>query len=184
MSTGTLLAHSQSISPYTQASRPQWYAVMTRAKHERVVADRLRERALESFLPTIKQTHRWSDREKLVDVPLFSCYVFVKLQLTNELYYRVCNLDGVFRFVGSGTVGTPIPDEQIESVQTLLAQKVAWAVHPFLDIGQRVRIRGGSMDGVEGILVAREGDRKLVVSIDAIQRSMAVRIEGYDLEPA
>jgi hypothetical protein len=69
-------------------------------------------------------------------------------------------------------------------VQAVVSQKLSWSVYPFLNIGQRVRIRGGSMDGVEGILVARDRDRKLVVSIDAIQRSMAVQIEGYDLEPA
>jgi transcription antitermination factor NusG len=106
------------------------------------------------------------------------------MQMTNEMFYRVANLDGVFRFVGTGSVGTPIPDDQIEAVQAVVSQKLPWSIYPFLNIGQRVRIRGGSMDGVEGILVARDGDRKLVVSIDAIQRSMAVQIEGYDLEPA
>jgi transcription antitermination factor NusG len=166
------------------SEQPRWYAVMTRAKHERVVGERMRERGLETFLPTIKQTHRWSDRDKVVEVPLFSCYAFVKMQMTNEMFYRVANLDGVFRFVGTGSVGTPIPDDQIEAVQAVVSQKLPWSIYPFLNIGQRVRIRGGSMDGVEGILVARDGDRKLVVSIDAIQRSMAVQIEGYDLEPA
>jgi len=184
MTTCSQLSESASVAAFVQPDQPQWYAVMTRSRHEKVVVERMRERGLETFLPTIMQTHRWSDREKSVEVPLFGCYVFVKLHLTNELYYRVCNVDGVSRFVGIGKEGTPIPSEQIEAVQTLVNQKIPWSAYPFLNIGQRVRIRGGSMDGVEGILVARDGDRKLVVSIDAIQRSMAVRIEGYDLEPA
>jgi len=108
----------------------------------------------------------------------------VRVPLTNENYYRVCNLDGVVRLVGAAREGTPIPDEQINAVQALVSQNVPWSAYPFLSIGQRVRIRGGAMDGVEGILVARDGDRRLVISIDAIQRSMAISIEGYNLEAA
>jgi hypothetical protein len=65
----------------------------------------------------------------------------------------------------------------------LITQQLPWSYHPFLKIGQRVRIRGGSLDGVEGILSARNGDDTLIVSVDAIQRSLAVRIQGYDVEP-
>src|SRR3954468_3298553 len=181
MSSCSMASVSTSAEPLAQPEQPRWYAVMTRAKHEKVVAQRLRDRGMETFLPTITQTHRWSDREKQVEVPLFGCYVFVKVNLTNESFYRVSNLDGVFRIVGSRAEGTPsIPDEQIEAIEKLLEQKVSWSMHPFLRVGQRVRIRGGSMDGVEGILVACDRDRQLVISIDAIQRSMAVRIEGYD----
>ena len=84
---------------------------------------------------------------------------------------------------GAKGEGTPIPDEQIEAVRILLNEQLPWSEHPFLKIGQRVRIRGGAMDGVEGILLARNGDRTLVVSVDVIQRSLAVRIEGYHVEP-
>ena len=79
-------------------------------------------------------------------------------------------------------MGTPIPQEQIDAIQTLLANKWPFAAYPFLKIGQRVRIKSGALAGVEGVLVARSGERMLVISIDVIQRSMAVRIEGYDVE--
>ena len=92
-------------------------------------------------------------------------------------------VDGVLRFVGPGGLGISIPEEQIEAVRRLVAEQLPYCSHPFLKIGQRVRIRGGSLDGVEGILTSRSGDRTLVVSIDAIQSSLAVRIEGYDVEP-
>jgi len=160
-----------------------WYAVQTRARHEKVVAERLREQGLTTFLPLFREVHRWSDRRKLVELPLFSCYVFVRLLPTNEQRLRVLRQDGVFNFVGVRGQGTPIPDEQIDAVQTLITQELPWSNHPFLKIGQRVRIRGGALDGIEGILQARNGDSTLVISIDAIQRSMAVRIEGYDVEP-
>ena len=185
MSTCSDLSMSAGLAPAISAERPRWYAVMTRAKHEKVVAQRLRDRGMETFLPTITQTHRWSDREKQVEVPLFGCYVFVKVNLTNESFYRVSNLDGVFRIVGSRAEGTPsIPDEQIEAIEKLLEQKVSWSMHPFLNVGQRVRIRGGSMDGVEGILVACARERKQVITNDANKRSMARQKEGYKVEPA
>jgi transcription antitermination factor NusG len=86
-------------------------------------------------------------------------------------------------FVGICGVGLPIPDKEIEDIQTLLAQNVTCALYPFIRMGQRVRIRGGCLDGVEGILVAKNSDRNLVVSIELIQQSVAVRIDGYDVEP-
>ena len=77
----------------------------------------------------------------------------------------------------------PVPNEQVESVQKLLANDVRCVVYPFLKIGQRVRIRGGALEGVQGILTAHNGHKGLVVSLDGIRRSLAVRIEGYDVEP-
>jgi len=76
----------------------------------------------------------------------------------------------------------PIPDEQIDSVKELIAKNIHCTGYPFLKIGQRVRIRGGSLEGLEGILVSHNGDRKLVISVDTIERSFSIRIEGYDVE--
>jgi len=173
-----------SLSIMRGSETASWYALQTHARHEKVVAARLQEQGFESFLPLVTEVHQWRDRRKRVDVPLFSCYVFVNLMLTNEQRYRVCNIDGVSSFVGVRGQGIPIPAEQIEAVQKLVAQQLPWSNHPFLKIGQRVRIRGGALDGIEGILVARNGDQTLVISVDAIQRSLAVRIDGYDVEPA
>jgi transcription antitermination factor NusG len=183
MSTSNQSWQYPSAAPIADTTFASWYAVQTRARHERVVAERLREQGVTTFLPLFREVHRWSDRKKLVELPLFSCYVFVRLLPTNEQRLRVLRQDGVFSFVGLRGQGTPIPDEQIDAVQTLISQDLPWSNHPFLKIGQRVRIRGGALDGVEGILLARNGDSTLVISIDAIQRSMAVRIEGYDVEP-
>jgi transcription antitermination factor NusG len=171
-------------NPDMGAEIASWYAVQTRARHEKAVERRLREQGVEVFLPLVTEVRRWSDRRKRLDLPLFGCYVFVRLALTDEQRFRVCNVDGVFNFVGVRKAGTPIPDEQIDAIRTLVGQQLPWSTHPFLKVGQRVRIRSGALDGLEGILVSRNGDRKLVVSVDAIQRSLAVRIDGYDLEPA
>jgi transcription antitermination factor NusG len=161
----------------------RWYALHTRARHERVVENRLREQGMETFLPTMRETHRWSDRKKVVEVPLFSCYVFVRCALNSDDRTRVYRVDSALGFVGTRGMGIAIPDDQIEGVRTVLSQTAPCRTHPFLKVGQRVRVCGGAMDGVEGVFLSENGDRSLVISVDVIQRSLAVRIDGYDIKP-
>jgi transcription termination/antitermination protein NusG len=182
MSAGDQSWEFPNMAPIIGSGVENWYAVHTRARHERVVAQRLLEQGVSTFLPLVTEVHRWSDRRKSVELPLFGCYVFVKLLPTGEERLRVLRIDGV-KFVGARGVGTPIDEAQIDAVRTLIGQQMPWSTHPFLRIGQRVRVRGGALDGVEGILLSRNDDNTLVVSIDAIQRSLAVRIQGYDVEP-
>jgi transcription antitermination factor NusG len=161
-----------------------WYAVLTRARHEKAVAHRLGDRGVTTFLPTVTEVHRWKDRRKTVKLPLFSCYLFVKLMPNNEERQRVLRIDSVLGLVGdSHGLGTPIPNEQIDAVRILVKEQLPWCSHPFLKVGRRVRIRSGALNGLEGILQSRKGDRKLIISVDAMQRSLAVQIEGYDVEP-
>jgi transcription antitermination factor NusG len=168
--------------PVPQVDTESWYGLHTRPRHEKIVARRLEERGVTSFLPLVTEVHRWSDRKKTVQMPLFGCYVFAKFVANRVDRLRVLRVDGVFGLVGSQGEGSPIPEEQIQAVRSLVETQVPWSSHPFLKIGQRVRIRSGVLDGLEGILVSRNGDRSLVISIDAIQRSLAVRVEGYEIE--
>lgn len=177
---GELATPLCSSAPYSES---QWYALHTRARHERAVEHRLQEHGLETFLPVVQEVHKWSDRMKKVEVPLFSCYLFVRCALRPEERAAVYGTDSVLAIVGVHGSGTPIPDEQIASVRTVLAQTAPWRSHPFLKVGQRVRVRGGALDGIEGVFLSENGDHSLVISIDAIQRSMSVRIEGYDVVP-
>lgn len=163
-------------------SAGNWYAVQTRSRHEKFVSYQLKSRAIAHYLPIVTEVHRWSDRRKKVEVPLFSGYVFVNVPPTNEERVRVLRTDGVVRFVGHSPQGTPIPDAEIHAVKTLIEQNVSWLAYPFLKIGQRVRIRGGALDGVEGILQSQNGEGMLVVSVNAIQRSLSVTIQGYKVE--
>jgi transcription antitermination factor NusG len=174
-----------SFSSMAEGYAPQglnWYAVQTRSRHEKAVAYRLQEQGIQTFLPTVREEHRWSDRRKMVELPLFSCYVFAQCAPTNEERLRVIRTDGVFQIVGVRGEGTPIPEEQINTVRTLLQERLSCSSYPFLKIGQRVRVKSGALAGIEGVLVGKSGERMLVISVDAIQRSMAVRIEGYDVE--
>jgi transcriptional antiterminator NusG len=163
-------------------AEPQWYAVHTRSKHEKIVVSQLERRGIKTFLPLISEVHRWSDRRKVVQLPLFSCYAFVYMQLLPELWYKVTQINGVVRFVGVRGEGVPIDESQIESLRALLSSDVPYALCPFLQVGQRVRIRGGALDGIEGLLTARNGDRTLVISVEPIQRSIAVRVDQYQVE--
>jgi len=174
-------ASSGNDSVGVSAGGEEWFAVQTRARHEKVIAQRLCYKGITTFLPLVREVRGWSDRKKLVELPLFSCYVFAKLLPAGPDRLRTLQVDGVLSFVGSG-FGTPIPENQIDAVRKLVEEELPYSFCPFLKIGQRVRIRSGALDGVEGILIARSGERTLVVSIDAIQRSLAVRIEGYNVE--
>jgi transcription antitermination factor NusG len=175
---------SRELSQFVSAEELRWYALHTRARHEKAIEQRLRDQGMETFVPTTVEVHRWSDRQKKVEVPLFSCYVFVRCALSAEDRTRVYQVESVHGFVGSRGSSLPIPDEQIESIRKVLTQTAPWRLYPFLKVGQRVRVRGGAMDGVEGVFVSENGDHSLIISIDAIQRSMAVRIDGYHVEPA
>jgi transcription antitermination factor NusG len=170
--------------PPFEGEDSRWYAVHTMARHEKRVAKQLLESGVPTFLPLMQQIHKWSDRRAKVEVPLFSCYAFVRIIQTTAQRLKVLRTPGVNGFVGSERVGTPIPNEEIEYLQKAVREKIPLAVHPFLTAGKRVRIRGGALDGVEGILVGRAGDKSLVVSVELLQRSVSIRVEGYHLELA
>jgi len=161
---------------------PQWFALHTRCRHEKQVAAQLQDKGFEVFLPLAREVRRWSDRRKQVEIPLFSCYVFVYLRLTSGARGIAVQVPGVLRFVGFHDGPAPIPRSEIEAIQKALIVPANCSPYAFLKAGQKVRIRGGSLDGIEGILVGHQGERRLVVSINLIQQSMAVVVEGYDVE--
>ncbi len=173
------------VSSYVPPAQPlprNWYAVHTRARHEKVVAAQLHARGLETYLPLVSEIHRWSDRRKRVQVPLFSGYAFIHTCESAATLTAVAQIKSVVRIVGAQPSGTPIPEAQIEAVRLLLSHNIPCVNYPFLKVGRRVRIHGGALEGLEGTLLAVQGTTALVVSIELIQRALAVRIEGYDVE--
>ncbi len=160
-----------------------WYALQTRYRAERQVQRQLGKKGFQTFVPVVGEVHRWSDRQKRIEIPLFSGYIFVHTGLSREARARVLQTTGVLRFVSFAGEVTPVPSKQIEALQKLLQLKVPCSLHAFLKVGRRVRIRGGCLDGLEGIL-EQSGEKKLVISIDCIERSIAVQIAGYELELA
>ena len=152
------------------------------ARHEKRVAAQFEEKSVCTFLPLLPQFHRWSDRQSKVEVPMFSCYAFVRMVQTTEERLKVLRTPGVLGFVGSERQGTQIPDEQIDSLRKAISEKVPCLPYPFISAGKRVRIRGGSLDGVEGILTLQGRDQRLVISVELLQRSVSIRVQGYDIE--
>jgi transcription antitermination factor NusG len=171
-----------SLAALPTAVSTQWFAVRTRSRHEKVVERGLRGQGLEVFYPVVNQIRQWSDRKKLVETPLFAGYTFVRIAPTPGQRVNVLRTQGVVELVGAQGQGIPIPEDQIEAVRAVAALNLPFTQHVFLKVGQRVRVRGGSLDGVEGVLVANNGSRNLVISVEPIQRSLSIRIEGYQVE--
>jgi transcription antitermination factor NusG len=170
---------ADTLSPDAAAA---WFAIHTFPRHEKGIAHQLSVSGVENYLPTLTQLHQWSDRRKKVDLPLFPCYTFVHIHPSAEHRVKVLRVPGVIGFVGGARQGTPIPDRQIDNIRALLISRVAFDPFPFLKIGQRVRIRGGSLDGIEGILMRRNGIRRLVISVDSLERSLSLCVEGLNVE--
>ncbi len=164
------------------AGSAKWFAIQTRPRHEKKVSMQLRAKGVEGYLPLITEKRRWSDRFKIIQQPLFSCYMFVHIPESEPVRMSVLGTEGVCWFVGERGRGLPIPDKQIDDIQAVLKGNLPFSTYPFVRIGQRVRIHGGCLDGVEGILVSKGSDQTVVVSVELLRRSVAVRIDGYDLE--
>jgi transcriptional antiterminator NusG len=179
-----LLENGGFLQPSRAVDLGEWFAVQTRPRHEKKVASELQEKDVTVFLPTHTAVHQWSDRRTQVELPLFPNYVFVRLRRERRTRIPVLQTNGVVGFVGMRGAGVPIPDEQIQAVRTILSNRIPFTLCPFLSVGQIVKIRGGSLDGVQGVLVALNKDKSLIVSVESIQRSLAIRIAGYQVDAA
>jgi transcription antitermination factor NusG len=158
-----------------------WYALETRHRCEKKVVQQLSRMGIETFLPQREEIHRWTDRRKAVSVPLFAGYAFVRLNRCRDTRLRVLRTAGVIGLVSAQGEAVSVPPAQVEHIRQLLRNNLPCSMHAFLQAGQRIRVRGGCLDGVEGILLDT-GARSLIISIDCLQRSLAVRIEGYELD--
>jgi transcription antitermination factor NusG len=157
----------------------RWYAAYTCANHEKRVREQLEERSVESYLPLYETMRRWKDRTARLQLPLFPGYTFVRIALKDRL--RVLEIPSVVRLVGFNGRPAALPEEQIERLKKGLAGGVR--PHPYLAVGRQVRIKGGPLEGQEGILLRKKGNFRVVISIDLIQRSMIVDVDAADIEP-
>jgi transcription antitermination factor NusG len=161
-----------------------WYAVLTRSRQERVATLMLEYMMIANFLPLLSQERRWSDRKQMVNLPLFPGYVFVRIARSSELQLRVLKIPGVVGFVRNQTGPLPVPDREIEDVRAVLSHGIGCSPYPFLKAGDRVRVVRGALVGLEGTLIRCGSQSKLVISVEMIQRSVAVSVNESDVEPA
>lgn len=184
-STGTQVAmQCGNLTSLPAMQLAQWYAIRTRSRFEKMVSEQLELQGIECFLPLVKRTRKWSDRLKEVELPLFSGYSFVRIDQSSPARLQVLKAHGVVGFVGVHGAGTAIPENQIRDIRTVLENDIPFEEHHFPKVGQRVRIKGGCLDGVEGVLAGQHGDESLMISVEPIQRSLSIRIQGYNLEVA
>jgi len=160
--------------------QPHWYVAYTRANHERRVADQLAERGVENFLPQYESVRRWKDRKVRLQMPLFPGYVFVHLALQSRL--QVLQVPGVACLVGFAGRPAPVPEQDFERTRGYLNKGLRAEPHPYLTVGRRLRLKSGPLAGAQGILLRRKGNFRLVISIELIQRAVAVDVDAADLE--
>ena len=165
----------------TAVPQVQWYAAYTRSRHEKVVAETLEKRAVEHFLPLYETVRQWKNGRFKVQLPLFPGYLFVRIALSDRL--RVLQVPGVVRLVGFNGVPAPLPQAEVEIIRSALRRGIEAEPHPYLKVGQRVRITSGPMEGLQGILLRRRGRPRVVVSVDLIMRSVALDIDAAQVEP-
>jgi transcription antitermination factor NusG len=158
----------------------RWYAAYTSANHEKRVAEQLVQRSVEHFLPLYASVRKWKDRRVELNLPLFPGYVFVRMALRDRL--QVLLIPGVANLVGFGGTPTALPEGEIETLRASLASGVRAEPHPYLTLGRQVRVKAGPLTGLHGILVKRKNGARFVVSVELIQRAMAVEIDEADLE--
>ena len=142
----------------------------------------LAERQIETFLPLYRTTRQWQkSRPVVLELPLFPTYVFVRI--ARQARGVVLGTPGVMSIVGSSRESWPLPDFEIEALRSgLLERKIE--PHPYLVVGERVRIKAGVMAGVEGVLVRKKNEFRVVFTLDTIMRSVAVEVDADDIEPA
>lgn len=169
-------------TPQEPVAGASWFAVHTRPRYEKKVERQLRERGITSFLPVVRERHRWSDRLKTIDAPMFPCYLFVWISPAGNARTSVLGVPGVAGFVGVRRAALPIPSSEVEALQRLVANGLDCQPHAFVTAGQRVRILGGCLDGVEGRVVRYDGGDRLVIAVSGIERAVAVCVQGYDFE--
>jgi transcriptional antiterminator NusG len=173
-------APAQAVRP-VETSVPQWFAVQIRYRFEKRVVAQLNHKSCEVYLPLMTEHHSWSDRKKAITVPLFPGYAFVHIDQSCDARRSVLQTAGLIGFVSFGGIVQEVPAKQIEDLQLLLHGKESFSLHAFVHTGQRVRIRGGCLHGLEGVLL-EHGKGKLLISIESIRRSLAIEIQGYELE--
>jgi len=164
----------------TKGGDSAWYAVYTRHQHEKNVARALVGKGFEAFLPLYTAIHRWKDRDKQLSLPLFPCYVFLRSPL--DRWQPILTIPGVHSVLGFGGERSMIPDSEVEAIRRMVGCPLKAEPHPFLKCGDRVQLRAGPLQGLEGILLRKRSVWKLVVSVEMLQRSVAVEVDASMVE--
>jgi len=158
----------------------EWYALYTRHQHEKTIAHSLSNKGFEVFLPLYNAAHRWKDRTKQLSLPLFPCYVFLRTR--GHEWLPVLTTPGVHMVVSYAGQPAAIPGAEVEAIRRALESSKHVEPHPFLKTGDWVRVRSGSLAGIEGVLVRRKNQFRLVLSVEMLGKSAAVEVDVATVE--
>jgi len=159
----------------------KWYAVYTRSRNEKKVAERLVNEGIEAYVPLRKVLHQWSDRKKWVEEPLIRSYVFVKI--LPEQYYDVLNTPGAVRYVFFSGKAATIPDRQIEILKIITGSNTdAIAIPGKIKPGTPVKVIAGALLGLTGEMIRKSGKNNVVVRIDHLEQVLMLTITPALLE--
>ena len=158
-----------------------WWAVYTRHHHEEAVRRMLEAKGIEAFCPVFTQVRQWKDRNKALLMPLFPCYLFVRPPNVGKL--PVVSTPGVHMIISHGERCALISDDDIETIKRAVNDPFRVEPHPYINCGERVRVVRGAMCGVEGLLVRKKSQFRLIVSVDLLNQSAAVEVNEADVEP-
>jgi transcription antitermination factor NusG len=172
---------TQSDSAQENCGQADWHAVYTRHQHEKSVAESLSNSGIEVFLPLYSSVRQWKDRKTNLLLPLFPCYVFLHGGLDRRV--KVLSTPGVYSIVSSGGQPGAIQETEIEAIRRAVACGLRVEPYPFLRCGDRVRVKSGPIAGIEGILVRKKSDYRLILSTDLLQKSIAVEVDASSVEP-
>jgi transcription antitermination factor NusG len=161
-----------------------WFAVQVKARQEKMVSSLLHHKDFECFLPLYRCRRRWSDRVKELALPLFSGYLFCRLEPRDRL--QALKTPGVMQIVGAGKIPISVDDAEIAAIRSIVDSGLSSHPCPFVEVGQMARIEEGPLRGVTGIVVQVKSQQKLIVSVPLLKRSVAVEINrawlGYTAE--
>ena len=170
----------ENVSSSSPSSRAHWYAVHTRSRHEKRVAEQLQLMSIECFLPLYNTWNRWKDRNALVQLPLFPSYIFVRIAPEDRL--RVLQPPGVVRLLGNESRPEPLPEAEVVALQTALSQDLPIEPHPYLKVGELVLITRGPFEGLEGLLL-RKNRLRVVLSLSQIYSSFVLDVDATTVRP-
>jgi transcription antitermination factor NusG len=159
----------------------RWYAVYTYPRHEKSVAEQLESKTIEAFLPTFTTESRWKDRRVRIQTPVFPGYVFARISPSQRS--KILNAPGVIRILSFNGIPAPVDDSEIEAVKLCLERDATLKPYPFLEVGDRVRVRSGVLEGLEGLISRCKNERRLIVPITLINQSVAIEVDAQLLEP-
>lgn len=162
------------------ASSPEWFAAYTSPRHEKKIAEHFQMREIDHFLPLYHSARKWKDGSRVtLALPLFPSYIFVRI--TRDERVRVLETPGILSIVSSGKGPAPLHEFEIETMRSGLHLRNV-EPYPCLAVGQRVRIIAGALNGLEGVLLRRKNQLRVVITLEHIMQSMAVEVDAADLE--